>query len=387
MDAPLSRIGGKGLFTREIEEALLDGRIDLAVHSIKDLPTEVPEGLEVGAIPVREEPWDALVSRDGRSLDALPPGARVGTSSLRRRALILAVRGDNDVAYVEQVQEYSIDATQNNATWGLDRIDQANLPLNGTYSYTSTGSGVRAYIIDTGIRTSHNDFGGRASFGVNYAGGSNSDCNGHGTHVAGTVGGTTWGVAKAVRLIAVKVLNCSGSGTTTGVVSGINWVAANAIKPAVANMSLGGGASTSIDNAVQNAINAGITFVVAAGNSNANACNYSPARAANAITVGATTSTDARASYSNYGTCVDIFAPGSSIRSAWHTSNSATNTISGTSMASPHVAGAVARYLQGNPTASPSTVTSAIINAATLNKVTNAGAGSPNRLLYVAPGS
>lgn len=302
-------------------------------------------------------------------------------------ALILAVRGDNDVAYVEQVQEYSIDATQNNATWGLDRIDQANLPLNGTYSYTSTGSGVRAYIIDTGIRTSHNDFGGRASFGVNYAGGSNSDCNGHGTHVAGTVGGTTWGVAKAVRLIAVKVLNCSGSGTTTGVVSGINWVAANAIKPAVANMSLGGGASTSIDNAVQNAINAGITFVVAAGNSNANACNYSPARAANAITVGATTSTDARASYSNYGTCVDIFAPGSSIRSAWHTSNSATNTISGTSMASPHVAGAVARYLQGNPTASPSTVTSAIINAATLNKVTNAGAGSPNRLLYVAPGS
>lgn len=302
-------------------------------------------------------------------------------------ALILAVRGDNDVAYVEQVQEYSIDATQNNATWGLDRIDQANLPLNGTYSYTSTGSGVRAYIIDTGIRTSHNDFGGRASFGVNYAGGSNSDCNGHGTHVAGTVGGTTWGVAKAVRLIAVKVLNCSGSGTTTGVVSGINWVAANAIKPAVANMSLGGGASTSIDNAVQNAINAGITFVVAAGNSNANACNYSPARAANAITVGATTSTDARASYSNYGTCVDIFAPGSSITSAWRTSNSATNTISGTSMASPHVAGAVARYLQGNPTASPSTVTSAIINAATLNKVTNAGAGSPNRLLYVAPGS
>lgn len=302
-------------------------------------------------------------------------------------ALILAVRGDNDVAYVEQVQEYSIDATQNNATWGLDRIDQANLPLNGTYSYTSTGSGVRAYIIDTGIRTSHNDFGGRASFGVNYAGGSNSDCNGHGTHVAGTVGGTTWGVAKAVRLIAVKVLNCSGSGTTTGVVSGINWVAANAIKPAVANMSLGGGASTSIDNAVQNAINAGITFVVAAGNSNANACNYSPARAANAITVGATTSTDARASYSNYGTCVDIFAPGSSITSAWRTSNSATNTISGTSMASPHVAGAVARYLQGNPTASPSTVTSAIINAATLNKVTNAGAGSPNRLLYIAPGS
>jgi subtilisin family serine protease len=217
---------------------------------------------------------------------------------------------------------------------------------------------------------------------VNYAGGQNTDCHGHGTHVAGTVGGATYGVAKQVRLVAVKVLNCAGSGSTIGVVSGINWVRQNAVKPAVANMSLGGGISTSIDNAVTNAVNSGIVFAVAAGNSNANACNYSPARAAAAITVGATTSTDARASYSNYGSCVDIFAPGSNITSAWRTSNSATNTISGTSMATPHVAGVAALFLSGNTGASPSTVASALIANATLSKITGLPAGTANRLLF-----
>ena len=296
--------------------------------------------------------------------------------------IVMELRTDPDVQFVEESQEYSVDVTQSPATWGIDRIDQRNLPLSNSFTYSATASNVRAYIIDTGIRTTHNEFGGRASFGVNYAGGQNTDCHGHGTHVAGTVGGTTYGVAKAVRLIAVKVLNCSGSGSTLGVVSGINWVRQNGIKPAVANMSLGGGASTSIDNAVNNAVNFGITFAVAAGNSNANACNYSPARAASAITVGATTSTDARASYSNFGSCLDIFAPGSSITSAWRTSNTATNTISGTSMASPHVAGVAALYLASNPGASASTVRNALVNNATLNKVTNAGAGSPNRLLF-----
>ncbi len=291
---------------------------------------------------------------------------------------------DPRVKFVEEDGEVSINATQTGATWGLDRIDQRDRPLNGTYIYTPTGSGVNAYIIDTGIRRTHNDFGGRAFAGYDAIGdGQNSnDCNGHGTHVAGTVGGSVYGVAKDARLYAVRVLNCSGSGTNSGVIAGIDWVANNHVKPAVANMSLGGGASTAVDNSVQNAINAGVTMVVAAGNSNANACNYSPARAPNAITVGSTTSTDARSSFSNYGSCLDIFAPGSSITSAWHTSNTATNTISGTSMASPHVAGVAALYLQGSPTASPGTVRNEIVNTATSGRLTGIGSGSPNLLLY-----
>ncbi|HEX6260068.1 MAG TPA: S8 family serine peptidase [Woeseiaceae bacterium] len=299
-------------------------------------------------------------------------------------SLILELRADPEVVFVEQSQEYTTQTTQANATWGLDRIDQRDRPLNGTFVYTATASNVRAYIIDTGIRLSHNEFGGRASFGANFAGGSNDDCNGHGTHVAGTVGGSTYGVAKQVRLVAVKVLGCSGSGSTSGVVSGIDWVASRRISPAVANMSLGGGASTAIDNAIARATASpsNVTFVVAAGNSSANACNYSPARAPSAVTVGATTSTDARASYSNFGTCLDIFAPGSGITSAWKNTNTATKTISGTSMASPHVAGVAALYLAGAPGASPSQVAGALINNASSGKVSNPGTGSPNRLLF-----
>jgi hypothetical protein len=209
-----------------------------------------------------------------------------------------------------------------------------------------------------------------------------NDCNGHGTHVAGTTGGTGYGVAKQVTIHPVRVLNCQGSGTTAGVIAGVDWVTQNHVKPAVANMSLGGGASSSLDSAVSNSINAGVSYAIAAGNSNANACNYSPARVAAANTVGATTNTDARSSFSNYGTCLDIFAPGSSITSAWNTSDSATNTISGTSMATPHVAGAIALYLETNPSASPATVTQALVNNSTTGVVTNPGSGSPNRLLY-----
>ena len=294
-----------------------------------------------------------------------------------------------NVAYVEADGVMTADVTtQTGATWGIDRIDQRSLPLSTTYTSTNTGSGVTAYIIDTGIRITHEEFSSpsRASIGFDAVGdGQNgNDCNGHGTHVSGTVGGLTYGVAKGVGLVAVRVLNCSGSGTTSGVIAGIDWVtAAHALgAPAVANMSLGGGASTSLDNAVANSIADGVTYAIAAGNSNRNACQFSPARVAAAITVGATTSTDARASYSNYGSCLDLFAPGSSITSAWNTSNSATNTISGTSMATPHVAGVAALYLQGNPAAAPAAVRNALVTGATPNKVTNAGKNSPNLLLY-----
>jgi serine protease len=307
---------------------------------------------------------------------------------------LTALRANPAVAYVEEDAVVSLSATQSNATWGIDRIDQAALPLSTTYTYTPTGAGVRAYILDTGIRLSHAEFIGRASSGFDAVdGGSADDCNGHGTHVAGTVGGTVYGVAKGVSLVAVRVLDCAGSGTTAGVIAGIDWVTQNAVKPAVANMSLGGGASSTLDAAVSESINSGVTYALAAGNGDflgrpVDACTTSPARVAAALTVGSTTSSDNESSFSNYGTCVDILAPGSSITSAWYQSDTQTSTISGTSMATPHVAGAAALYLQTAPSATPAQVANALISNANLNRITlhsrSTSGGTPNRLLYTA---
>lgn len=316
--------------------------------------------------------------------------AQVYTSALQGIAAELSteelsrLRKDPRVAYIEADQEVRASAVQSPATWGLDRVDQRYLPLDGSYTYTATGTGVHAYVVDTGIRLTHLEFTGRIGKGYDAItpGGNANDCNGHGTHVAGTIGGSTYGVAKGVTLHPVRVLDCNGSGSTSSVIAGLDWVTQNHIKPAVINMSLGGGASTALDTAVNNAINAGVTVVVAAGNDNRNACRYSPARVSAAITVGATTSTDYRASFSNYGSCLDLFAPGQSITSAWYTSDTATNTLSGTSMATPHVTGAAALYLEKNPTAPPSQVASAILNSATTGVVKSAGWYSPNRLLY-----
>ncbi|TJY62895.1 S8 family peptidase [Sinimarinibacterium sp. CAU 1509] len=344
--------------------------------------------------------------------------------SAAQAGLMAALPG---VKLVEQDSLMQARGTQTGATWGLDRVDQRALPLNGSYSYpTNAGQGVNVYVVDTGLNASHTEFAGRIGNGRNFAPNDDgtlgqaltdfglnpaqlgvplnvgaldlgsglfegptdpndtTDCNGHGTHVSGTTAGTTYGVAKKAKIHSVRVLGCSGSGSNAGVIAGVDWVAANAQLPAVANMSLGGGDSAALDMAVQNAIDAGVTFVVAAGNSNADACSGSPNKLPAAITVGAATKADSRdTGYSNYGSCVDLFAPGTDITSSWIGSSSATNTISGTSMASPHVAGAAALVLSAHPSATPADVVDTLLGDATLGVLSNVGSGSPNTLLYV----
>ena len=333
----------------------------------------------------------ALTTAHGGTLHFTYKNAIKGFAARLPAPAAAAIARHPSVTLVEPDQEmFAIGTTQANATWGLDRVDQRDLPLSTTYTYNATGSGVTVYIIDTGIRTTHQEFGGRATIGFDALGGNGQDCHGHGTHVAGTVGGSTYGVAKNVTLIAVRVLDCNGSGTTAGVIAGVDWVTGHhsAGTPAAANMSLGGGASTSLDNAVTNSIADGVSYAVAAGNGDfigrpQNACNYSPARVGAAMTIGATDKADQEASWSNYGSCVDMLAPGVGITSAYAGSDTQTSTISGTSMATPYVAGAMALYLQANPGATPGAVEIALETNATPGKIGGmTSTATPNLLLY-----
>jgi subtilisin family serine protease len=376
---------------RNVERGRQEGEPQKFFHKEKDVipghyivVMDMDSAGPAGDLVLTAERAGDLAAEFGGAMTRVYSYAVNGFSAYMSEEQALKLSEDPRVRFVEEDSVVEATVTQSNPPWGLDRIGQRDLPLNQTYAYTTTGSGVNVYIIDTGIRRTHTQFGGRAVVGFDAVGdGQNTnDCNGHGTHVSGTVGGSTYGVAKAVRLFAVRVLNCSGSGSTSGVIAGVDWVTANHISPAVANMSLGGGASTALDTAVRNSIASGVTYCVSAGNSNTNASNSSPARVAEAITVGSSTQSDARSSFSNFGSVVDIFAPGSGVLSAWFTSNTATATLSGTSMSSPHAAGVAARILQNNPGASPATVRNEMVNTATTNHLSGLPAGTANRLLF-----
>ncbi|RSN12244.1 S8 family peptidase [Amycolatopsis roodepoortensis] len=327
-----------------------------------------------------------LTGQYGTTLSRTFGSALNGFSIKADEAAAKRLAADPQVAYVVQNKTFKISETQDNPpSWGLDRVDQADLPLDDKYTYPTKADNVTAYVIDTGVRGSHKDFGDRATGGKDFVDNDDTpnDEHGHGTHVAGTIGGTDHGLAKGVKIVGVRVLDANGSGTTEGVVAGVDWVAANAKGPSVANMSLGGGADDALDAAVKGAIDKGVTFALAAGNESSDAGTTSPARVKEAITVAASDKTDKQASFSNYGSVVDLYAPGVDITSSWATGDDATNTISGTSMAAPHVAGAAALYLSANPEATPAQVAEGLVGAAADGKISNPTGGTANKLLQV----